>query len=529
LFLFFYGLSNSQTFIYPQDYFFDSENQRNILMDSNRFELHQSIKPICYASRIYGQRNEDYFKADKKLIGRKIFNEDFIELKHTDYQSGWPRKFVLNASPVFNFQGGINLQDTSREKLYINSRGIILKGAIDDKFYFESVFVENQATFPKYIDDFANKYSVIPGSGRWKKFKTNGYDFAYASGFILYSPNKYFSIQAGNGKHHLGNGYRSLLLSDNAFNYPYLRFNSKFFKGKIQYTSIYASLMNLTSGNVLTPIGTERLFQKKPAGFHHLSLNLGKYLNLGLFQSLIWSKSDSLNRTNLNAAFFNPLIFSNLAVYGFEDSKNIMTGIDLSIRPFKGFMIYGQFVLDEKGQKNSISNKYGYQLGLRYFDVLGLKNLFMSAELNTVRPFTYSATDAGQAYTHYNQSLAHPLGANFKEIIGILNYSFKRAYINVKVIQIKQGLNLGSNYGQDIFISDFNSSLNSQAQNQGIQSETSIVDLKLGYLINPKNNMTIYAGIMHRERNVDISGGVDKTEFIYFGVQTALFNNYFDF
>ena len=519
----------AQSFTFPQDYFFDIENQRNIGNDSLTNELHISLKPMINGDRIYGQRNDERFLKNKKIIGRKIFNENFLELTHTDYQSGWPRKFILHASPLFHFQGGVDLADTSREKLIMNSRGLLIKGNIDKKFYFESVFLENQATLPKYLDDFAQSKLVIPGAGRWKKFKTNGYDFAFASGFIAYHVNKHFTFQLGHGKHHLGSGYRSLLLSDNSFNYPYLRLNTSWWNGRIQYTSIYAVLMNLTSGNVSTPIGTEPLFQKKPAAFHHLSINVNKLLNFSFFQSIIWNKADVANKINISPAYFNPLIFSNLLLFGLQEQKNIMAGADVQFKPIKNLIIFGQFALDETGKRYSISNKYGWQVGFKYFDVFGLKNLYVSAEINTVRPFTYSSTDAGQSYSHYNQPLAHPLGANFRELVGIVNYNFRRIYLSMKLNVTEQGLDLGSNYGQDIFKSDYAPALNTQSQNQGISCETKIIDMRLGYLFNPKYNLTIFAGSLLREKNIAITDGKDKTKLFYLGIKTSLFNNYWDF
>jgi len=68
------------------------------------------------------------------------------------------------------------------------------------------------------------------------------------------------------------------------------------------------------------------------------------------------------------------------------------------------------------------ANKQALQLGLKSIDVLGVPNLDIQGEVNLVRPFVYTSKDNYSSYTHYNQALAHPLGANFKEIIGIVKY-----------------------------------------------------------------------------------------------------------
>jgi hypothetical protein len=72
-----------------------------------------------------------------------------------------------------------------------------------------------------------------------------------------------------------------------------------------------------------------------------------------------------------------------------------------------------------------------------------------------VRPFTYTHFDSVSNYTHYNQPLAHPLGANFQEFIGILHYQpTKHLQFGGKIIWYKQGLDSsGYNMGNNILAS----------------------------------------------------------------------------
>jgi hypothetical protein len=533
-----FGL-NGQSSVFPGDVFFDSENQRNFFNDSNALSFHPSVLPVFNAEFVYLKRDNDVscvnpndcFSRERNWVGRKLFDEHLIVVDHDEEDGLIKRSFLLEISPLFNFQAGKDLGDTSGEKLYVNSRGVLIKGAVGDKFRFESVFLENQAILPSYQGGFATAYAVIPGNGRWKKFKTNGYDYSMASGYISYKACRFFHLQAGHGKFKIGNGYRSMLLSDNSFTYPYLRFTHNWWKGKIQYTNIYAVLMNLNSGGVTTPPFTERLFQKKASAFHHLSFNFSKYLNLSLFQSLIWQHPDTKNRQNPGLAYFNPLIFSNLAVYGLQSNYNLMAGIDVSIRPVKNVFIYGQYALDELGASTAISNKSAYQAGIKYYDAFTLKNLFVQLEYNSARPFMYTATDVAQSYTHYNQALAHPLGANFTEIVALLAYRYKRIFVQGKINMIEQGLNAGNNYGQDIFTSDFVPALNEQSQNQGILSGTVILDGKLGYLFNPKTNFNISIGGLIRSFTWKAStlANPEPTKYFYISLKTSLYNQYWDF
>ena len=90
--------------------------------------------------------------------------------------------------------------------------------------------------------------------------------------------------------------------------------------------------------------------------------------------------------------------------------------------------MYGQLLLDEfklsevRAGDGWWGNKFGFQLGGKYIDAFNIKNLDLQLEHNRVRPFTYSHGDSVANYTHYNMPLAHPLGANFQEVIGIARY-----------------------------------------------------------------------------------------------------------
>jgi hypothetical protein len=88
-------------------------------------------------------------------------------------------------------------------------------------------------------------------------------------------------------------------------------------------------------------------------------------------------------------------------------------------------------------------------------DAFGIKNLDLQVESNRVRPFTYSHGDSVANYTHYNQALAHPLGANFQEFIGIATYQpAPKFLLQAKLFYWKQGIDSTSteSFGSNIFL-----------------------------------------------------------------------------
>lgn len=478
-----------------------------------------------------------------KFLKRKLKQESLIIVNDTS------AKFHLTIDPLFNFQFNRSNDNYLIASLYTNTRGFIVRGDIGKNLSFESSFYENQSTFPTYITAYADAFKVIPGQGRWKKFKTNGFDYAMASGYLSYTPSKYINLQAGHGKHFVGDGYRSLLLSDNSFNYPYLRITTTV--GKIQYTNSYAVFINLNNSSSLTSSNSEPLFQKKAASFQHLSWNIHKRIQFGLFQGIIWEASDRQNRQNLNLNYFNPVIFTNALVYSLNNTNNVLLGSLLKVKFFKNSYLYGQYALDGSDVKGSVFNKQGFQIGFKMFDLMKIKNLNALFEYNQVRPYTYATINPDQNYSHYNQPLAHPLGANFKEFTVILNYRYKDLVFRTKIINALVGVDQPANnvglyqptpyhgifpflppsagsVGNNIFNSDYyavngiNSTNN--YQNQGKVLTIYNLDVSLGYLVNPITNMQFLMGVNYRNDEF-----YAPTTFLYISFKTSLSNFYYDF
>ena len=174
----------------------------------------------------------------------------------------------------------------------------------------------------------------------------------------------------------------------------------------------------------------------------------------------------------------------------------------------------------------------GWQAGVKYFDVGGVKNPNFQMEYNSVRPFTYQGQDSGIGYSHYNQSLAHPMGANFNELLLMANYQYKRFYTSYKMSFIKTAADsaVSQNYGNNIL--DFAS----QASNiSGIKIQNGIPykvvdhELRFGYIINPKINMVIEAKLQFRKYTTNLAGTNSlKTNSFMVSFATNIFNRYYD-
>ena len=475
--------------------------------------------------------HEPQFKFARSWAGKRIFNEHLLYVDSASFQ--------LYLDPLFNFEFGKD--QLTKNNTYTNSRGLQVFGNIGKQFSFYTCVWENQARFVNYVDSFVTKQNVVPAQGRVKPFGTGGYDYAWVAGYISYSLSRFFNFQAGNDRQFIGDGYRSLLLSDNAFNFPYLKITTTLWK--LRYTNLFTAFQNVGSASN-SGLGA---YQKKYASFHHLSLNLGKRFNLGLFEGIVWQSVDTTGqRRHFDVNYLNPVIFFRPLEFSLGSPDNALIGMNFKWIFLKNNILYGQLLLDEfslhelKARSGWWGNKYGFQLGIKVFNVFYLKGLSLQSEFNWVRPYTYGHSAATQTYTHFAQPLAHPLGANFRESVNFIRYRYRRFSVEAKLLLAQYGadtLNTQgkmSNVGQNIFLATseaFNqpSSVPHIYGNnmlQGFKNTIVFTDLSIAWLINRKTNMRVELGISRRMQSNE--RGSKNTNWVFVGIKTALPNRYYD-
>lgn len=462
----------------------------------------------------------------KSWIYRKLFQEHFLKVDSS--------RFSIAADPLLDLQLGYDAGKAGF--IYRNTRGVQLQGVIMGKLAFYTAYLETQARFPSWVNTFIQKYEVVPGMNRVKDFKDNSYDYGGATANLSYSPWRFLNIQLGYGKNMFGHGYRSLLLSDNAFQYPFLKVTTRV--GRFEYINLVTSFQNLDSDSLLNaPYIWYHGYQKKGGTYNYLSVHLTPWLDLGLFEGIVW-KSRGLKENGFNINQYIPVIFVNTLRYGLFGENNVLLGIDLQAQPLQDLRVYGQFMLDDLHLRRPVSGKgyqktkYGYQLGAKYFNVGGLRNFHLQAEYNEVRPYTYGHQNVLQSYTHYNQALAHPLGANFREALVFLLYRYRRWTASAQYMFAVSGADSArSHWGSDIFISDilaangYNSIDNQMLQ--GLRTTRNLGVLRLSWLLNPAYNLCIEGELVYRKLSNSL--GHTQNLAVSLGIKTKLFNSYYDF
>jgi hypothetical protein len=355
------------------------------------------------------------------------------------------KDFDLAINPVLQFQ--FSKENNNGQSLFLNSRGLRLRGRIANKIGFDAYVTDNQERDPLYVQQYENEKKALPGAGFYKDFKQTGYDYFDARGTVTFNVTKYIDVAFGYDRNFIGNGQRSLFLSDFGNNNLFLKLNTKIWR--FNYQNLF---MELHSAEIP---GGDKLLPKKYAVMHHLDVNVTKGLNIGLFEGIMFGRRD-----RFDFGYLNPVIFYRSIEQQNGSFDNSVAGLDFKANVKKRVQLYGQLLLDEfllseiKKNDGWWANKWAIQAGAKYIDALGIKNLDVQVEMNRVRPFTYSHRDSVANYTHYNQPLAHPLGANFNELIGIIRYQpAPKWLIQAKAFVWKQGLDSSaSSFGSNIFL-----------------------------------------------------------------------------
>ena len=449
--------------------------------------------------------NLDYLRAD---------SWEWSSSKTPDSQKRFLKRFYQKPSDFYNVQNDVvdfhlspvtdNIVGRAGNDLtWLTTRGVELRGTIGKKIGFYSFVADNQAVFPKYVFDYSNElYSVfayqawnLPGETLVKKaFNGKGADFMSARGYVTFSPIKPVTFQFGHDRNFIGNGYRSLFISD--FSTPYMFLKITTHIGRLHYTNLLTRLLNNQVG---VPI--DKVIPKKFGAFHHLSFDITKKLNIGIFEAEIFTRD-----RGFDLDYVNPVIFYRWVEAYLGSGDNALLGLEMRYDFMKHFSFYSQLLIDEfktddyLSKQKSWTKKYGFQAGLKYVNAFGISNLDLQGEYNVVRPFTYSHKSGNSNYVHNNQPIAHPLGANFNEFIGIMHYqpvprlTFHGTLMLAKKGTDEDGKNWGGNIlkGYDSRFQEYNNVIG-----QGVATTTTYAEMRASYMM--RHNFFVDARLMMRK------------------------------
>lgn len=467
--------------------------------------------------------NSEWTTGDKAGFASKKPLWNALYKTKADFFSVQEKDFFMAINPVI--QQTQSVESGNSQRVFLNSKGLTLRGLIGNRVGFDFFLTDNQERPPLYVQQWEDKFRAVPGAGFYKPFKTTAYDYFDARGSIYFRYGKHFNFQLGYDRNFIGNGYRSLILSDFSTNYLFFKINTRVWK--FNYTNLFMELFPQNKnnpGNVLLP--------RKYAATHRLGINVTKWLNIGLFETIVFGRPN-----RFDFSYLNPVIFLRSIEQQNGSPDNALLGLDYKMNIGKEGQLYGQVLLDEfalkevRAAKGWWANKFGFQFGGKIINLFDVKNLDIQGELNIVRPFTYSHSDSIANYTNYNQPLAHPLGASFSEIIGILRYQpLPRLTTQLKLIIFTQGLDTAnSNYGGNIFLKntsrtlEYNNKIGNIAKANGVN-----ISVWVGYEL--KENLFLDASLLLRTYKVSLLPQFSKnTSLLTLGIRMNMFRREYDY
>ncbi|MBC7400697.1 MAG: gliding motility protein RemB, partial [Mucilaginibacter sp.] len=281
-----------------QPYYYQFYQKFNEDLYSTKTRIHTTLKPFIIDSplqhRYDSLMNYGTDNAKHSWVHRKVFNEHLIDVKSKDFNAYFD--YLPDLLIGKDFHGKKNVS--------INSRGYQVGGSIGDKFYFYSSGSENQAVFPDYLNTYINQVGIVPGKAYDRSYGKATKDWSDVSAVVSYTPIKYLNITLGQDKTFIGDGYRSVLMSDYASTYPFLKLTGNL--GNVRYMAMWAYMTDPAAPKLSYANG----YKKKWGAFHYLDWNVSNRLSVGFFDAIIWSDLDSLkNKRGFDFSYASPIIF----------------------------------------------------------------------------------------------------------------------------------------------------------------------------------------------------------------------------
>lgn len=449
---------------------------------------------------------------------------------------------MLKFIPIYEAFGGLNktstLDSIFKTANYLINFGIDINFNIKNKlninylprFYFYHIF-----------DNLLLNDSCAVGKDKMGLnsvenylFSKNYFNFTMSNTInITYQPYDFLKLELANSKNFYGDGYRSLFLSENAKNYPFLKIETEF--AFIKYSFVFA-ILNTWAKNT----NNNYQFIKKYSSFHFLDIAIGKKLNFGIFESVTSKK--------LTFDYINPLVFFRPVEYSIDGNDNIQLGVNLKYNFIKNNLFYcqiliddiivGQFINDIKhrikssyiGEYGWFANKWAFQIGFKSYNFCNIEKLDYLAEINVVRPYVYSHSSVYENFTHGGQALAHPLGANFIELVSLINYENQYFRFNFKRMYAITGKDKTANEhkGQNIFLATMDAyhgdnipvTSYGNVLLQGEKTAIIVIQPEFSYFVKNKKSLSVNLGYFFRyERSKTYKNSIN---FIYLGIRSNI-------
>jgi hypothetical protein len=445
-------------------------------------------------------------------------NNNDINILKNDFQN-------YTDSTFLNYRKNLNFEFAPHLEYALENSKFYLKNGFQTNFFASYKYLID--VFVQYNAGYINRANTIYESTLQAKsfffnqISSNNFIYQDLRTRINWKPSKYFELQTGIDKNHIGEGDRSLLIGNQGVSNPFALMKFNFWK--FEYISMH-QIFREGKANHYIPKGNSS---------HLINFKWNKKFSIGIFENVTHVIKDTLYNRGFEVEYLNPLIFYRPQEYALGSADNVNIGLNFHYT-FKNSMIYGQFILDEfllselRARSRWQHNKYGGQIGFKKWTNFNQKELFFRTEFNIVRPFTYSHTSINTNFANQGLPVAHPLGANFIENYTELFTQLKHFNLSVWTqIYIKGNDAIGSNVsnGGDIYQSYFNKPL---GKDKGYTIGFGEKTYRFQYGMNISKLITKHQFNCYVEPRIVLEkrhATIESNYFITFGIVSRLYND----
>lgn len=242
----------------------------------------------------------------------RLTNQNLAEIKK--------ESFYLSINPVINAGFTHEKNDNKSQGIVETAAGINLQSSFCKKWSGQFVFLADNSKYASFIDEVVQEKNISPGYG----YSKNDRSF-FTQGNITFTADKNFTFQAGYGKNFIGDGYRSLLLSDNANSYPYLKITANVWR--LKYMVLYSMYQDIRGSD-----GVPSNYFTKYSTIHYLSFNATKWLNFGFFESIVFQAQEGQFYRGFDINYLNPVIFLRPTEYSQGSADNALLGGSVKLK-----------------------------------------------------------------------------------------------------------------------------------------------------------------------------------------------------
>jgi hypothetical protein len=348
-----------------------------IEIDKNKAELGNADKKLLEKFK------QEFFISDSKTYTLITSETDSNQILFSGLFSNDEKFFYRNSNDETNVQimplASIDYMRNDENSALIGNLGFRLYGTIESNFGY-NLQVTNGTLFSgeRSVANTIRKYS--------QNIKFNVYqdDIDFTESHINYV-SRWLHFNIGRESRLLGAGFgQRLIMSDNSPAMDVISAGAEF--ESFRYKFIHASLLAQPNIGVS---GSHIDIPSKYLVTHRFALT-PSWGEFAFWESIVYS-----NR-HPDIAYLNPLSFLKSLEHALRDRDNALMGMDLTVKPMRGLLVKGSFLLDdirfEKIGTDYWGNKTAYNLGA----MLSLiPNIDLIAEYARVQPYTFS---------HFNQN-----------------------------------------------------------------------------------------------------------------------------